>query len=49
MNEVAKTRKRAAVSGPQFLGLSSPVVAREIAKLPGYHECRAAMQAAANK
>ena len=45
MNEVNQTRKRAAVSGPQFMGLSSPVVAQEIAKLPGYKECREAMRA----
>ena len=36
VNKVAKTRKRAAVSGPQFLGLSHPAVAQEIAKLPGH-------------
>ena len=45
VNEVNQTRKRAAVSGPQFMGLSSPVVAQEIAKLPGYKECREAMRA----
>lgn len=45
VNNVARTRKRAAVSGPQFLGLSSPIVAAEIAKLPGYRECREAMNA----
>ena len=43
VNNVARTRKRAAVSGPQYLGLSSPVVQAEIAKLPGYRECRRAM------
>ena len=47
VNERARTRKRAAVSGPQFLGLTSPAVAEEIAKLPGYAECRRAMDAAA--
>ena len=47
VNERAQTRKRAAVSGPQFLGLTSPAVAEEIAKLPGYAECRRAMDAAA--
>jgi hypothetical protein len=45
VNEVSQTRKRAAVSGPQFMGLSSPEVAQEIAKLPGYKECREAMRA----
>ena len=39
VNVRAKTRKKAAVSGPQFLGLSLPEVAEEIAKLPGYAEC----------
>ena len=48
VNNVARTRKRAAVSGPQFLGLSSPIVAAEIAKLPGYDECREMMNIAAN-
>ena len=44
VNETAKTRKRSSVSGPQFLGLSSPVVAAEIAKLPGYAEARAELE-----
>ena len=43
VNVRAKTRKKAAVSGPQFLGLSLPEVAEEIAKLPGYAECVEAM------
>jgi len=40
VNEMSQTRRRCAVSGPQFLGLSDPTVAQEIAKLPGYAECR---------
>lgn len=28
------------MSGPQFLGLSDPLVGKEIAKLPGYVLCR---------
>ena len=44
VNETAKTRKRSSVSGPQFLGLSSPVVAAEIAKLPGYAQARAELE-----
>ena len=45
VNVRAKTRKKAAVSGPQFLGLSLPEVAEEIAKLPGYAECIESMAA----
>lgn len=44
VNERAMTRKRSSVSGPQFLGLSSPVVAAEIAKLDGYAAARAALE-----
>ena len=44
VNETARTRARSSVSGPQFLGLSSPVVAAEIAKLPGYAEARAELE-----
>ena len=44
VNEQAQTRKRSSVSGPQFLGLSSPVVAAEIAKMEGYAEARAALE-----
>ena len=44
VNETARTRKRSSVSGPQFLGLSSPVVAAEIAKLPGYARARAELE-----
>jgi hypothetical protein len=44
VNETARTRVRSSVSGPQFLGLSSPVVAAEIAKLPGYAEARAELE-----
>ena len=44
VNEAARTRARSSVSGPQFLGLSSPVVAAEIAKLPGYAEVRAELE-----
>eukprot|EP00958_Prasinococcus_capsulatus_P009773 scaffold950_cov340-Prasinococcus_capsulatus_cf.AAC.6 len=41
VNNKTNSRRRVAVSGPQFLGLSDPAVAKELAKLPGYEECRA--------
>lgn len=44
VNEAARTRVRSSVSGPQFLGLSSPVVAAEIAKLPGYASAMAELE-----
>jgi hypothetical protein len=46
VNEKSQTRKRTAVSGPQFLGLTAPVVVNEIAKLPGYAACVEHMRAA---
>lgn len=40
VNNKTNSRRRVAVSGPQFLGLSDSAVAKELAKLPGYDECR---------